>query len=90
MFLKEVIIPYVKTQQQLLKFSADQKAFVIMDNFTGQMTAVALDTFKEVNIWIVSVPANVTKYYQPLDLAVNGYAKYFLNVNSMNGTLIRY
>ena len=30
------------------------------------------------NICIVNVPANMTKFYQPLDLKVNGYAKRFL------------
>ena len=77
LFLKEVTIPCVKSQQQLLKFPADQKALVIMDNFTGQMTVVTTDAFKEVRIWIVSVPANMTKYYQPLDLAVHVYTKTF-------------
>ena len=50
LFLKEVTIPCVKSQQQLLKFPADQKALVIMDNFTGQMTVVTIDAFKEVSI----------------------------------------
>lgn len=70
--------------------SAVQKALVIMENFTGQMTVVTIDAFKEVSIWIVSVPANMTKYYQPLDLAVHVYTKHFLNINSPNGTLMRY
>ena len=30
------------------------------------------------NILIVNVPRNMTKYYQPLDLTVNGYSKRFL------------
>ena len=49
-----------------------------MDVFTGQMTPAVLDAFKEENICIVNVPANRTKFYQPLDLTVNGYAKRFL------------
>ena len=49
-----------------------------MDVFTGQMTTAVLDAFKEAEISIVNVPANMTKYYQPLDLTVNGYAKRFL------------
>ena len=43
-FLKEVIKPYVTKQRQILKYSADQKALVIMDVFTGEMkTAVMHD-----------------------------------------------
>ena len=77
-FLKEVINPYVKHQRQLLKLSTNQKALVIMDVFTGQMTTAVLEAFKEANVCIVNVPANMTKFYQPLDLTVNGYAKRFL------------
>eukprot|EP00794_Sanderia_malayensis_P013334 gene13334-14712_t len=48
-----------------------------MDVFTGQMTSEVLALFMEHNICIVNVPPNMTKYYQPLDLTVNGYAKRF-------------
>ena len=34
--------------------------------------------YAESNILIVNVPRNMTKYYQPLDLTVNGYSKRFL------------
>ena len=61
--LKEIIKPYVKKQRELLKCSVDQKALVIMDVFTGQMTTAVLDAFKEADICIVNVPANMTKYY---------------------------
>ena len=77
-FLKEIITPYVVKQRELLKCQVDQKALVIMDVFTGQMTAVVLNAYEEANILIINVPANMTKYYQPLDLTVNGYAKRFL------------
>ena len=42
------------------------------------MTTAVLDAFKEADVCIVNVPANMTKYYQPLDLTVNGYAKRYL------------
>ena len=42
------------------------------------MTAAVLDAFKEADICIVNVPANLTKYYQPLDLTVIGYPKRYL------------
>ena len=62
--LKEIIKPYAKKQRELLKCSVDQKALVIMDVFTGQTTTAVLDAFKEADICIVNVPANMTKYYQ--------------------------
>ena len=49
-----------------------------MDVFTGQMTAEVLKCYKEANILIINVPANITKYYQTLDLTANGYAKRYL------------
>ena len=77
-FLKETITPYVVKQRQLLKGQADQKILVIIDIFTGRMTVEVLNTYEEANILIINVPANMTKYYQPIDLTVNGYAKRFL------------
>ena len=73
-FLKEILTPYVVKQRELLTCQVDQKALVIMDVFTGQM----LNAYEEANILIINVPTNMTKYYQPLDLTVNGYAKRFL------------
>ena len=77
-FLKEIITLYVVKQKELLKCQVDQKALVIMDVFTGQMTEEVLNAYEEANILIINVPANMAKYYQPLDLTANGYAKRFL------------
>ena len=49
-----------------------------MEVITDQMTTIVLEAFKEANVWIVNVPANMTRYHQPLDLTVNGYGKRFL------------
>ena len=76
---------YVIKQKQILKCSTDQKALVIMDVFTGQMTTAVLDAFKEGNICIANVPANMLKFYQPVILTVSGYCKDFSNVNLTNG-----
>ena len=46
-----------------------------MDVLTGQTTTAVFEDFKEANISIVNVPANMTKFHQPLDLTVNGYCK---------------
>ena len=42
------------------------------------MTVEVINTYEEANILITNVPANMTKYYQPLDLTVNGHAEQFL------------
>ena len=39
---------------------------------------VVFEVFKEADIFVVNVPANMTKFCQPLDLTVSGYAKRFL------------
>ena len=74
-FLKEVVKPYVIKQKQILKCCADQEALAIVDAFTDQVTTAVLDAFKEANVSIVSVPANMTKFHQPLDLTVHGFLK---------------
>ena len=49
-----------------------------MDVFKGQVTPMVLDLYKESNIVIVLVPANMTNHLQLLDLTVNGYVKRFM------------
>ena len=56
-----------------------------MDVFTGQTTSPVVESYEENNICIVNVPANMTKYYQPL--TVNGYAKRFMKKHLMSGML---
>ena len=77
-FLNEVINPYVEKERLNLNLPKDQKALMIMDVFTGQMTEQVTKQYQDNNILVVNVPRNMTKYYQPLDLTVNGYCKSFL------------
>ena len=77
-FLKEIVIPYVDNERCQLKLPKEQKAMMMMDAFTGQMTEDVVKQYQDNNILIVNVPRNMTKYYQPLDLTVNGYCKKFL------------
>ena len=42
------------------------------------MTAEVSKIFEESNILVTNVPPNMTKFYQPLDLTVNGSAKRFM------------
>ena len=51
------------------------------DVFTGQTTSPVVESYEENNICIANVPANMTKYYHPLDLTVNGYAKRFMKTS---------
>ena len=49
-----------------------------MDVFYGQMTEDVVKQYQDNNILIVNVARNMTNYYQPLDLTVNGYYMKFL------------
>ena len=66
-YLREIIIIYMKNQRLQNKLPEDQKALKVVDVFTGQITSVVLESYKENNILIFNVPANMNKYYQPLD-----------------------
>ena len=56
----------------------DQKAFVVWDVIKVQMTDKVKDKLATLNFELVAVPANMTHFFQPLDLTVNGPAKKFL------------
>ena len=73
----EIIAPYLKEERKKLGLEISHKGLLIMNVFTGQMTTDVLDVITKNNIFVVNVPANMTKFYQPLDLTVNGYAKRF-------------
>ena len=77
-FLKDIIKPYAVKKRETLECPVDQKVLVIMDVFTGQTTSEVLNAYEKENILIVNVPPNMTKFYQALDLTVNGYAKKLL------------
>ena len=77
-FFNEIVIPYIKSERSSSNLSEDQYALVIMDVFTGQMTSEVLDLLRDNKILLSNVPPNITKFYQPLDLTVNGYAKRFM------------
>ena len=72
---EEILLPYITKVIKQEHLPTNQKALVIMDVFTGQMTPKVLNLYKECNIEIVCVPANMTHLLQPLDLTVNGFAK---------------
>ena len=77
-FLDEVIISYVIKERSNCDLPEDQKALMVIDVFMDHTTPEVITNYQENNIIIVNVPANMTTFYQPLDLTVNGFPKRFL------------
>ena len=44
----------------------------------GKKTEKVLSKLASLNIMVASVPTNMTHFFQPLDLTVNGEAKHFM------------
>ena len=61
-----------------LSLSDEQKAILVFDVFKGQKTERVQHLIADNNCVCVFVPANMTNYFQPLVLTVNGPAKQFL------------
>ena len=77
-FIEQVINPYVTDKRKELGLPADQKALLTWDVFRGQATDHVAQIFDSLNIKVVKVPANMTHFFQPHDLTVNGSAKNFM------------
>ena len=77
-FIEEILQPYIKKVIERENLPVDQKSLVIMDVFKGQVTPIVLILYKESNIVVVLVPADMTNFLQPLDLTVNNYVKKFM------------
>ena len=75
-YIKEVIIPYVKRQRELL--GEEKPSLVIMDNFKGQITSAVNSLLEDNDIHVCLLPPNTTDRLQPLDVSVNKPAKDFL------------
>ena len=76
--LDEVVYPHIKKKRIELELPKTQKALMIWDVFKGQMTVRVKDKLKSLNIVLVPIPANMTHFFQPLDLTVNASAKMFM------------
>jgi len=72
--IDEIITPYIVKTRADLKLEEDQKALLIWDVFRAQMTDVMKQKLSSLHIECVYVPANMTHFFQPLDLTVNGSA----------------
>ena len=76
-FLKEIILPYVKSERERLGLET-QLALLIYDVFQGQTTGKFLDVLKDNNILSMKIPPNMTHVFQLLDLTVSKFAKNFM------------
>ena len=76
-FFEKIIFPYVRKVREDMA-EPSQKALVLMDNFSGQMTTSVLEKVEEEGIVVVMVPAGTTNRLQPLDVSTNKAAKDFL------------
>ena len=76
--LDHIVKPYVVKKRAELKLPETQPALMILDVFKGQMTEKVKQKLKSLHIELVAVPPNMTHFFQPLDLTVNGSAKKFM------------
>ena len=70
--------PRVISIRKELGLPEDQSALLFWDVFKGQCTVKVNNLLTKLNIKVVMVPANMTHFFQPLDLTVNGSAKNFM------------
>ena len=75
--IDSVINPYLVKKRKELGLPLSQKALLIWDVFRGQKTQKVCSKLSSLNIEVISVPANMTHFFQPLDVTVNGRVKKF-------------
>ena len=76
--LEKVVFPFVVEKRKELSLPDEKKAILVFDVFKGQKTERVQSLIADNNCISVFVPANMTNYFQPLDLTVNGPVKQFL------------
>ena len=81
-FLNEIIVPYIKNI--LESKGPRQITLAMMDVFAGKITSDFKKVIQGTNISVTVVPVNMTRFYRPLDLTVNGSAKRVI-VKKFNG-----
>ena len=73
--IDEIVHPYLVKKRKELKLVPTHKALMIWDMFKGQMTDTVKRRMESLCIELIAVPANMTHFFQSLDLTVNGAAK---------------
>ncbi len=76
--IENIIHPFIVKKRSELSLPDTQKALIIWDVFKGQMTDAVMQKLSSLNCEFVPVPPNMTHFFQPLDLTVNGAAKMFM------------
>ena len=76
--LEKVVFPFIVEKRKDLSLPDEQKAILVFDVFKGQKTERVQHLVADNNCVCVFVRSNMTNYFLPLDLTVNGPAKQFL------------
>ena len=61
--LEEIIISYVKDEQEKLKLELSQPALMMSDIFSGEITILVTDKLKENHMKYARVPVNMTNLF---------------------------
>lgn len=72
--IDKVVNPYVVKKRAELMLQETQPALMIGDVFKGQMTDTVKEKLKSLHIELFPVLPNMTHFFQPLDVTVNGSA----------------
>ena len=76
--IDEVVNSYVVKKRTELNLAETQKALMVWDAFKGHKTEAVKQKLTSHDIELVTVPANMTHFFQPWDVTVNGAAKRYM------------
>ena len=82
--IDNIINPFAINKCKELKLVPTQKCLLVWDMFKAQATQAVKDKLAALNIEVAPVPANMTHFFQPLDLTVNGAAKKYMRTEFIN------
>ena len=74
-YLDKIIVPYVNRVRDELELPLRQKALIILDFFSAQLSEPFRNRMKELGLAYVYVPPNCTSELQPMDLSVQKIIK---------------
>lgn len=74
-YLDKFIVPYVNKVRNELGLPLRQKALIILDFFSAQLSEEFRERMKELGLVCVYIPPNCTSELQPMDLSVQKIVK---------------
>ena len=77
-FIQHINNPKVVATRKELGLPESQKALLIWDVFKGQCSAAVNALLDKLNMKVVTVPANITHFFHPLDLTLSGSVRHFM------------